>query len=227
MNGEIQVTEDVPAAFAGLVRQRRPRSIALSGGSTARRAYAHLAMLPDLDWADVQVLLGDERWVPVEDEDSNEGMARRVLLDQVGAPHVHSAREAGPTLEEAAEAYDRLIADRFPVIELVHLGLGADGHVASLFPGTAALDVTDRMVVANGDDVHEHPRLTLTFPAIQRARLVVVTVSGEEKAGVLARVAAGQDLPGSRVRAEELVWLVDPAAAAGLDGPTELVAPPG
>ena len=81
----------------------------------------------------------------------------------------------------------------------MHLGLGPDGHTASLFPGTAALDVTDRLVVANGDDAHPHPRLTFTFPALARSRLVVFTVAGEDKREPFARIRAGEDLPGGRV----------------------------
>ena len=218
MNGEIKLTEDVSAAFAGLVRQRRPRSLALSGGATARRCYAHLAILPDLDWGGLEVLFSDERWVPVDDPDSNEGMAREELLDAVAPAAVHSARGAGATPEEAADAYGRLLEERFTVLDLVHLGLGADGHTASLFPGTPALDVTDRLVVVNGDERHDHTRLTFTYPALARARLAVVTVAGEDKAEALARVVAGEDLPAARVQADEILWLVDPPAASRLEG---------
>lgn len=209
---EVQVVGDVPAAFVGLVRETRPSSIALSGGDTARRCYEHLAPFADLDWARTDVLIGDERWVPVDDPDSNEGMARAVLLDRVGARRVHSARDAGATLEQAAAAYDELVAG-FDGVELVHLGLGEDGHTASLFPGSPALAETDRMVVATGDDAHPHPRLTVTYPALARARLVVFTVEGEGKREAFARVRNGADVPAARVHAERVVWLVDPVAA--------------
>jgi 6-phosphogluconolactonase len=118
---------------------------------------------------------------------------------------------AGPTPEEAADAYDDLVRG-FGPIDLVHLGLGPDGHTASLFPGTPALDVTDRLVVTNGDDLHPHLRLTFTFPEIARARLVVFTVAGAGKREALARIRAGEDLPAARVRAERVVWLIDPEA---------------
>jgi 6-phosphogluconolactonase len=124
---------------------------------------------------------------------------------------VHSMRHAGDTIEEAAASYDRLVRD-FGAVDIVHLGLGPDGHTASLFPGSPALDERARMVVATGDDVHRHPRLTFTFPAIARGRVVVFTVAGEEKRDALARVKAGDDLPAARVRAERVLWLVDDAA---------------
>ncbi len=210
--GEARVVDDVAGAFADLVVAERPSVIALSGGGTARRSYSVLATRPGLAWRDVTVLFGDERWVPVDSDDSNEGMARRVLLDRVGAGAVRSMREAGATPEEAAAAYDRLLRE-LPALDLVHLGLGDDGHTASLFPGSPALEVDDRLVVATGDDAHPHRRLTFTFPAIARARLVVVTVSGAEKAPAWARLCRGEDVPAARIRAERVVWLVDPAAA--------------
>ncbi|MGI9118590.1 MAG: 6-phosphogluconolactonase [Acidimicrobiales bacterium] len=210
--GEVHVTDDVALTFASLVSMERPGAIALSGGATARRCYQALAAVPDFAWRAVRVLFGDERWVPVDSPDSNEGMARHALIDQVAPAEVHSMRQAGTTLEAAAEAYDRVVAE-LPAIDLVHLGLGDDGHTASLFPGTAALEVDDRLVVANGDDAHPHPRLTFTFPAVARARLAVFTVSGAGKADAWASLCRGDDLPAARVRAGRVVWLVDPAAA--------------
>lgn len=213
---DVQVVGDVPAAFAGLVREQRPATIALSGAGTARRCYEHLAGFADLDWPAVEVLIGDERWVPVDSPDSNEGMAREVLLDRVGATKVHSARGAGDTPEAAAQAYEELVRG-FDAIDLVHLGLGEDGHTASLFPGSTALAEVERLYIATGDDAHPHERLTLTYPGLERARLVVFTVQGEGKREAFARVRNGEDVPAARVRAERVVWLVDPAAA-GLAG---------
>ncbi len=100
-------------------------------------------------------------------------------------------------------------------IDVVHLGLGPDGHTASLFPGAATLTITDRLVVSAGDELHPHPRLTFTYPAIERSPLVVVTVAGAEKRDALARVRAGDEsLPASHVRAGQVIWLADPAALA-------------
>jgi 6-phosphogluconolactonase len=211
VHGELRIVDDVPAAFAALVLAEAPRSIALSGGGTARRSYEQLAAT-DMPWDGVEVYFGDERWVPVDDPESNEGMARAVLLDRVHPAAVHSLRGAGDTIEAAAAAYDALIAAA-PPIDLVHLGLGPDGHTASLFPGTDALAVDDRLVISNGDDLHPHPRLTFTFPALARSRLVVFTVAGEDKRDAFARVRRDDDLPASHVTADRVVWLADPAAA--------------
>ena len=209
--GEIRIVPHVPAAFAELVTIEAPRSIALSGGDTARACYTLLATAAAVDWSGVEVFFGDERWVPVHDPDSNEGMARLAFLDEVEPAWVHSMYRAGPTPEEAADAYDDLVRG-FGPIDLVHLGLGPDGHTASLFPGSPALAITDRLVVTNSDDAHPHLRLTFTFPEIARARLVVFTVAGAGKREALARIRAGEDLPAARVRAERVVWLIDPEA---------------
>jgi len=211
VHGEVRIVDDVAAAFADLVADAAPASIALSGGETARDAYEALAARR-LDWSGVDVYFGDERFVPVDDPDSNEGMARTVLLDRAAPRAVHSMAGAGATADAAADAYDAVIAAA-PPIDIVHLGLGPDGHTASLFPGSAALTVTDRLVVANGDELHPHPRLTFTYPALARSRLVVFTVAGDGKRAAFTRIRAGDDLPAAHVTAEQVVWLVDPAAA--------------
>lgn len=207
----MSVVDDVATAFAALVVDEAPTSIALSGGGTARRCYQALAGA-GWNWSAVSVFFGDERWVPVASEDSNEGMARSALLDAVAPREVHSLRLAGATPDEAAAAYHDLVA-AMPAIDVVHLGLGDDGHTASLFPHSPALAVEDRLVVATGDAVHPHPRISFTFPAIARARLAVVTVSGAAKARAWQSVCAGEDVPSVRVRADRVLWLVDPAAA--------------
>jgi len=211
VHGEVRIVDDVATAFAALVADTAPASIALSGGSTARAAYEALAHI-ELDWDGVDVYFGDERWVPVSDPESNEGMARAALLDRARPRVVHSLRGAFTSIDAAAAAYDALIAAA-PPIDLVHLGLGPDGHTASLFPGSAALGVHDRFVVTNADALHPHPRLTFTFPALARSRLIVFTVAGIDKHDAFARTRAGDDLPAARVTAQHVVWLVDPAAA--------------
>jgi 6-phosphogluconolactonase len=208
--GELRVVEHVPRAFSGLVVEETPASLALSGGSTARACYELLAVA-DVEWSKVEVFFGDERWVPVDDPESNEGMARHAFVDQVTPLRVHSMRHAGDTIEKAADAYDRLLRDHGP-LDFVHLGLGPDGHTASLFPGSPALDERERLVVATGDDLHPHPRLTLTFPALAQSRLVVFTVAGEGKRDALQRVKKGDDLPAALVSAARVIWLVDEAA---------------
>lgn len=210
LRGELRVVDHVPQAFAAFVAEEAPASMALSGGTTARQCYELLAVA-DVDWSEVEIFFGDERWVPVDDPDSNEGMASHAFVDRVLPPAVYSMRRAGETIEEAADMYDKLLREH-PPVELVHLGLGPDGHTASLFPGSPALEERERLVVATGDDLHPHPRLTWTFPALNRSPLAVFTVSGEEKREALKRVKAGEDLPAARVAAVRVIWLVDEIA---------------
>ncbi len=210
--GETRIVDDVPSAFVSLLLSEAPRSVALSGGELARECYEELRAA-EPDWSGVEVFFGDERFVPPDHPDSNEGMVRRALLDHVRTAAVHPMYRPVP-IDEAASDYDALVRAA-PPIGLVHLGLGPDGHTASLFPGSPALDETERFVVATGDDAHPHPRLTFTFPAIARGRLVVVTVAGEEKHDAIARIRAGEDLPGARIRGERVVWLGDRAALGG------------
>jgi 6-phosphogluconolactonase len=202
--GKVRIVDDVPHAFARVVAETAPRSIALSGGELARRCYAAMRS-ETIDWLMVDVFFGDERQVPIASDDSNEGVARRTLLDFVQPRAVHSMVDAG------ADGYDELIRSSAP-IDIVHLGLGPDGHTASLFPGTAAVDVRDRLVVENEDDKHPYPRITFTFPAIERSPLVIVTVEGHEKRDAIRRIRAGEDLPGARIRAREVLWLGDQEA---------------
>ncbi len=208
--GELRVVAHVPQAFAELVAAEAPPTMALSGGDTARQCYELLAVA-DVAWGEVSIYFGDERWVPIGEPDSNEGMARFAFIDTVIPREVHSLRHAGNTIEDAAAAYDTLVRG-LEAIELVHLGLGPDGHTASLFPGSPSLDERERFVIPTGDDLHPHPRLTFTYPAIARARLAVFTVAGGDKRDALARIKTGEDLPAARVRADRIVWLVDAAA---------------
>lgn len=210
LHGEIRVVDQVSAAFRELVVEEAPRSLTLSGGSTARECYELLATA-DFDWRSVDVFFGDERWVPVGDPESNEGMARLAFLDQTLPRSINSMRYGGEGIEEAADAYDRLLRDHGS-LDLVHLGLGPDGHTASLFPGSPALDERERLVVATGDNLHPHPRLTLTFPALDQSHLAVFTVAGEGKRDAFRRIRAGDDLPAARVSANHVIWLVDEAA---------------
>lgn len=219
MNGELVVVDDVAGEFARRVVKafvERPGdgfSLALSGGDTARQCYERLAADGGdaIDWWVVDVYWGDERCVPPDHPDSNEHLGRRALLERVGAAHsVHPMR-----CEEGPDPYQLRVGElgRFDV---VHLGLGSDGHTASLFPGSPALDADPgRLVVMNedGTGTNPHRRMTLTLSGIARARLALFTVAGEEKQQAVQRVADGEDLPAARVRADRVVWLVDQAAA--------------
>lgn len=217
MLGHIAVVDDVASAFAELLRGRfehrpSPRfSIAFSGGSTARECYESVAALPDgsIDWSAVDAWWGDERCVPLDDPDSNHRLAHEALLDRVGAVGSDHPMRCGPT---GAADYDTLLA-AVPPIDVVHLGLGPDGHTASLFPGSTALDApADRLVVDNVDPTgrNPHARITLTYAGIARARSVVVTVSGASKREAFARVRAGdRTAPATAVDGPAVVWLVD------------------
>jgi 6-phosphogluconolactonase len=218
--GELVVTSDVPAAFSQRVidafraRALDTFSIALSGGDTARRCYEHLAddSGSQIDWWKVDVYWGDERCVPHDDPASNYRLAREALLDRVGAANAtHLMRCA-----EGPDPYQLRLGD-LGRIDLVHLGMGTDGHTASLFPESLALDADPGRLVAMNDDPlgnNPYPRMTLTFAGIARAALAIVTVAGQEKAPALAAIAGGADLPASRIASEQVVWLVDEAAAS-------------
>ena len=225
MNGTLVVVDDVPGEFAGRVidaflhRPNENFSLALSGGGTARHCYERLATYgsTQIDWWKVDVYWGDERCVPLDDPDSNYRLAREALLDRVGAANATYPMRC----EEGPDPYQLRVGElgRF---DIIHLGLGPDGHTASLFPESAALQADPgRLVVMNDDplDRNPHPRMTLTYAGLARARLILVTVVGEEKREALARVAAGDPTaPASLVDAEEVVWLADPAAAGELRG---------
>lgn len=215
-NGELVLTDDVPGAFAEQVvrafleRPRRRFVLACSGGPTARACYERLAAesagAGGVDWSLVDVVMGDERCVPPDDEDANQRLVREALLERVGP--VGSFRPM--SCAEGADAYAQVVT-ALPGLDAVHLGLGADAHTASLFPGSAALEESTRLVVTSSDphDRNPHDRMTLTLPAIARADLVLFTVRGEEKADALRSVCRGADVPANRVRAGCVRFLVD------------------
>jgi 6-phosphogluconolactonase len=216
VNGTVRLVPSVPEAFADLVADELASagpgySLFLSGGGTATECYRALAARPGLPWANVDVYLGDERCVPPDDPDSNHRMVSEALLDAVGPVRSdHPMYVSGPPAGAAA-AYQRQVADLRP--DLVHLGLGPDGHTASLFPGSTGLVDADaaHLVVVNSDPngVNPHERITLTLAGIARARRVVVTVAGASKRDALARIMAGVDLPAGRVTGPDITWLVD------------------
>lgn len=218
MNGEVIVVDDVPGEFSERVVEsflHRPGdgfALVLSGGTTAQRCYERLAAdgADQVDWWQVDVYWGDERCVPPDDADSNERLGREALLERVGAANaVYPMR-----CDDGPDAYQQRVAQAGR-LDLVHLGLGPDGHTASLFPGSPALDADPgRLVVMNADPsgTNVHRRMTLTFSAIARARLAIVTVEGESKREAFAAVRRG-DVPATRIAADRVIWLVDQAAA--------------
>jgi len=214
MNGTVLLVPSVPEAFADLVATEiagTPSGFALflSGGGTAVDCYRSLATRSGLPWHEVDVYLGDERCVPPDDPDSNHRMITEVLLDPVGPVHGDHPMYVSGSPADAASAYQLLVADVRP--DLVHLGLGPDGHTASLFPGSSALADADHLVVADTDPnaVNPYARVTLTLQGIARARRTVITVAGASKRDALARIRAGEDLPAGRVTGNDILWLVD------------------
>jgi 6-phosphogluconolactonase len=222
MFGELVVVDDVPAEFAERVVEAyhgRPNdgfSIALSGGQTARRCYERLAedAGQQIDWWAVDVYWGDERCVPLDHEASNYRLGREALLERVGAVNANYPMRC----EDGPDPYQLRLGE-LGRLDVVHLGLGPDCHTASLFAGSAALDADPgRLVVMNEDPtgVNPYTRMTLTFAGIARARLALVTVSGESKREAMARVATDDTCPGAHIRADRVVWITDEAAAGDL-----------
>lgn len=225
--------EGVARAAAGelvrLVRASGARehfAVALAGGRTPRRCYELLAAPPLRDlvrWPEIEIFFGDERAVAPEHDDSNYRMAHEALLAHVPLrpDRIHRMQAERGDLEAAARDYAGKLPRR---LDLVLLGLGPDGHTASLFPGSPALAEPERAVMATPPaPLAPHVRrLTLTLPALARARHVLFVVTGEDKAGVVARVLEGpadaERLPAQAVRPEAgaLVWLLDRAAASKL-----------
>ncbi len=211
------------------VGERGRFAVVLAGGSTPRATYGVLARdyADRVDWSRVHVFFGDERTVPPDHEDSNYRMAREALLDHVPVGGVHRMRGELPP-EEAASSYEEELRDffggRLPRFDLILLGIGPDGHTASLFPETGALEVHDRWVVANQVPKLDTTRITLTAPVINAALAVCFLVAGEDKAGALEEILEGDADP--REYPARLIqppggpeWLVDRAAARALDEP--------
>ena len=212
------MTEDLPARAVAVFLGLAPRTVALTGGTSPVAVHERLAGTP-YPWNEVDVLFGDERCVPREHPDSNVGMGYRTLLDHVPA-------RAHPIDGEAcdADAYERelrRVLGESPQMDLIFLGLGPDGHVASLFPGDPALEERSRWVVRvpRPGLPPPHLRVTVTLPVLSAARTVVFLVDGEEKRDALARLMRGEDIPASRVAARRVLVLADPSAAQGLSSP--------
>jgi 6-phosphogluconolactonase len=189
-------------------------SVALAGGSTPQPVYRLLAEDRRIPWAKVEIFFGDERAVPPDQSDSNYRMARRALLDHVPieAHRIHRMEADRPDLDAAARDYESLLPD---ALDVLVLGMGADGHTASLFPGHDAVAERIRRVLP----VREAPlapRLTITPPVIQRAKNLIVLIEGGDKAATVRRALEGPDDPNALPiqLARHGVWIVDRASAA-------------
>ncbi|MEE9262076.1 MAG: 6-phosphogluconolactonase [Dehalococcoidia bacterium] len=206
-------------------------TIALSGGSTPRRLYQLLASPAYADrtaWDKWHVFWGDERCIPPDHEDSNYRMAREVLLDRVPIPAVHVHRMRGEEIPEvAAQEYEEALRQVFqvsrPVFDLILLGIGKDGHTASLFAGTGALKEKGRLVVANWASKLQAHRITFTLPLINAANVIAFLVTEGSKAGVLKEVlhpSKGSSLlPAAQVRptSNPVHWFLTRSAASQLE----------
>ncbi len=207
-------------------------AICLTGGSSPKQLYELLATEDyrnKIPWERVHWFIGDERFVPVGDERNNMAMARRAFLDRCAPPaNIHPIPTDATNPDEAAARYERELksfqgdgrlddAVR-PLFDFVLMGLGPDGHTASLFPDYPALQETERWVVGVPQAHVEPfvPRVTLTLPALASCREMLFEVSGAGKRAILTRVLAGEPLPANRARSSgETVWLVDKAALPG------------
>jgi len=203
--------------------------ICLTGGSTPRTCYETLARsyADQLDWRSVEFYFGDERAVPPDHHASNYAMANEALFRPLGLAPEQILRMRGELdPEEAARQYEQVLRERFgpgvPRFPLLLLGLGEDGHVASLFPGTPGLAESQRLVFATVSPKPPHPRITLTIPVLNNAEVVLFLVSGRSKAKAVQRtleaVKPDPQVPATLVRPVNgrLIWLLDRHAAADL-----------
>jgi 6-phosphogluconolactonase len=222
------------AEFAALasraVRSNGRFCAALSGGSTPKSLYTLLAggSIPNIPWEKIFFFFGDERCVPPDYPDSNYRMVRDTgLLSKVPDSNVFRVHAEEKDAEVAARAYEQTLQKffglqpgEFPRFDLVLLGLGPDGHTASLFPGSAALNEKSRLVVANWVDKFQAYRITLTLPVINRSANVMFMASGADKSHIVREVLENEnaDLPSQKVHPADgrLLWLLDRAAASGL-----------
>lgn len=233
-----ELFDEVSIAIVELAKRcielRNRFDLVLSGGSTPQGLFERLAH-PDraeqIDWKRVYVFWSDERVVPPTSPESNYGMAHRALLSQVSVPaaNVHRVPTELPTPNGSANAYDAAIrqelsvpANAMPEFDLVLLGVGEDGHTASLFQGAAALDEMSRIATSVRAAKLPHNRITLTLPAINAARAVWFVVTGSRKADIVQKVVESDDqsdYPARRIapKAGTLVWQLDVEAATKLD----------
>lgn len=218
---DLAATAVADSLNTSLGRHEGPVSLFLSGGSTPRITYTRL-IDQEVDWSRVHVFLGDERWVDNDHADSNARMAREAFIEDIEATfHVLPTHFESP--HEAADHYEQTLAEIFGAeqfeADLVILGIGDDGHTASLFPGTEALDESERLYVANWVADKELWRLSATFRLLHHAREVVFLATGNTKSEVVAKILEGTDpYPAKTVMegAADVTWFLDRAAAEHL-----------
>jgi 6-phosphogluconolactonase len=220
------IADRLTARVAALQAEGRTPRIVLTGGTIAIAAYQRIG--GGADWADVVFWFGDERFVPEGHADRNDQQARDAFLDRVGATHVHSiaGNDCSLSAAAAADEYAATLPDE--PFDIVLLGMGPDGHVASLFPKYPQVHETERACVELFDSPKPPPvRITMTFPTLNRAEAVWFLVSGEEKSDAVARALADDgtidETPALGVRGlQDTVWLIDQQAASRLSDGEEL-----
>lgn len=209
MTPELIIADDVAAKATELFLELGPRTIALAGGATPKSMYESLSR-SSFDWRGAEIFFGDERCVPPDDRASNYAMARAALLSKVLA---RAHRMHGESCD--AEGYEAelrsVFGDELPRFDLVLLGLGEDGHTASLFPGDPALEERERWVLTV--ERPDYSRLTLTLPVLSAARAAMFLVTGEGKRPALRQLLKGEEIPAARVEAERVIVVADKAAA--------------
>ena len=207
------------SAIEESLRERGRVTLALAGGTTPRATYERLAQVPGIPWSDVHVYFGDERAVPPDHPDSNYRLAREALLDRVAIPpeNVHRMRAEDPDKSGAAAAYEQELPE---ALDVLILGVGEDGHTASLFPGSPALREQERRVLPVTGPKPPFERLTLTPRVMEAARSTLVLAVGAGKADAVFRALEGpldvDRCPAQLVR--NAIWLTDHAAGAKLTG---------
>jgi 6-phosphogluconolactonase len=219
--------EELARAAAEVFVARSGGRVALSGGATPKRMFEVLAQSfsDRVDWSTIQFFWSDERHVSPDNPESNYRMANEALLSRVPVPphNIHRIRGEDPSAADAAREYERTLIEvtgsDLPRLDLIFLGLGADGHTASIFPGSEVLHETKRLIAAPWVEKLNTYRITMTLPLLNNAAAVVFLVSGAEKAEIVREVLQGKEkYPAQAVRPTEgeLIWMLDKQAALGL-----------
>jgi len=239
---DIRIFDDSTKLFQGAAEEFSSRataaaraegqfSVALSGGSTPRSLYSLLSQNKSLPWDKIYFFFGDERHVPPDSAESNYRMVREALLSKVAIPPANvfripgedaDAKVAAKTYEQTLRQFFKTTSDGFPRFDMVLLGMGPDGHTASLFPGIPALQERSRWVVSDWVEKFKTDRITLTLPVLNNAAAVVFLVSGQDKAATLKEILEGKQsgelYPSKLIKPVngELIWMIDRAAAEQL-----------
>jgi 6-phosphogluconolactonase len=211
------------------IAQRGRCTIALSGGSTPRQFYESLSVEKNLPWNKIHFFIVDERFVAEGSDDHNFTMMRRALFDKIGIDslNLHVVDTAQPTSKTAAEKYNLELqnyfhastASPFPSFDLILLGIGTDGHTASLFPGSDALKERSKLAIDSKSGFHPHERITLTFPVLENAENLLFLAAGSEKQSILKRIfIENENLPAAMIRLKtgKRLFVFDSAAADDL-----------